>query len=122
MAWCTTFTTWPTAPPPTTRSWQLARAVDKAIEPLASPAPNPAEHRFDPATFQAHISLASHDLYVRPDLRGEVEEFVRGIPVTHPESFLGDTIALYRTRSDDWAGRWWRTLTWDHIHTWQLPQ
>lgn len=99
----------------------LAARIDKAVAPLVTPAPNPAEHRFDADTFRAHLSLVSHDLYVRPDLSGEVEEYVRGLPVPFPETFAGDTVTLYRTRSDDWSGRWWNTLTWEHRHTWRLP-
>ncbi|MEV0777136.1 2'-5' RNA ligase family protein [Streptomyces sp. NPDC050428] len=98
----------------------LAARVDKAVAPLRSPAPNPAGHRFDRDTFRAHLSLVSHDMYVRPDLSEEVEEYVGGLPVPFPESFPGDTVTLYRTRSDDWTGRWWQTLTWEHVHTWRL--
>ncbi|WP_202919018.1 2'-5' RNA ligase family protein [Saccharothrix deserti] len=100
---------------------ELAATVDKAVAPLVTPAPNPDEHRFDRATFRAHLSLASHDLFERPDLREEIEEYARGLPVEHPDRFTGDTVTLYRTRSDDWTGRWWRTLTWEHVHTWRLP-
>lgn len=53
-------------------------------------------------------------------LRDEVIEYVRALPVSCPEEFPGDTVTLYRTRSDDWTGRWWRTLTWEHVHTWRL--
>ncbi|MEV5714732.1 2'-5' RNA ligase family protein [Amycolatopsis mediterranei] len=98
----------------------LAAAVDTAVAPLVTPAPSPAEHRFDRASFHAHLSLASHDLYERPDLRDEVIEYVRALPVSWPDEFTGDTVTLYRTRSDDWTGRWWRTLTWEHVHTWRL--
>jgi hypothetical protein len=100
----------------------LAARVDKAVAPLETPAPNPAEHRFDRDTFRAHLSLVSHDMYVRPDLSEEVEEYVNGLPVPLPESFPGDRVTLYRTRSDDWTGRWWQTLTWEHVHTWRLPR
>lgn len=100
---------------------ELAAAVDKAVAPLGTVAANPAEHRFDRAGFHAHLSLASHDLYERPDLRDEVGEYARALPVSHPGRFDGDTVTLYRTRSEDWAGRWWRTLTWEHLHTWRLP-
>jgi hypothetical protein len=100
---------------------ELAAAVDKAVVPLETPAPNPARHPYDPDTFRGHLSLVSHDMYVRPDLIDEVEEYTRGLPVVFPESFAGDTVALYRTRSDDWSGRWWTTLTWEHVRTWRLP-
>ncbi|WP_188192205.1 2'-5' RNA ligase family protein [Nonomuraea sp. SYSU D8015] len=100
----------------------LAAAVDEAVAPLMASAPNPDDHHFDPETFQAHLSLASHDLYERPDLREEVEEYARGLRVDHPDRFPGNTVTLYRTRSDDWSGRWWHTLTWEHLHTWRLPE
>ncbi|WP_344515884.1 2'-5' RNA ligase family protein [Dactylosporangium maewongense] len=98
----------------------LAAAVHAAVDPLTGPAPNPAPHTFDPDTFRAHLSLVSHDLYARPDLRAEVFEFIQGLPVPYPERFHADAVALYRTRSDDWTGRWWTTLTWEHMHTWRL--
>ncbi|MER6009906.1 2'-5' RNA ligase family protein [Streptomyces bluensis] len=98
----------------------LAGRVDEAVVPLEAPAPNPAQHPFDEDTFRAHLSLLSHDMYERPDLFEEVEEYVKGLPVSFSDSFTGDTVSLYRTRSDDWAGRWWHTLAWEHVHTWRL--
>ncbi|MFJ5227922.1 2'-5' RNA ligase family protein [Streptomyces sp. NPDC088400] len=100
----------------------LAARVDKAVAPLQTPAPNHTMHDFDRDTFRAHLSLVSHDMYVRPDLGDEVEEYVKGLPVAVPGTFPGDRVTLYRTRSDDWAGRWWQTLTWDHVHTWRLAR
>jgi len=82
-------------------------------------APNPEPHTLDVATFHAHLSVASHDLQRWPHLPGEVEEYLRAIPAP-PRSFAGNTVALYRTSSADWAGRWWRTPGWEHIHTWRL--
>jgi 2'-5' RNA ligase len=100
---------------------ELAAAVDAAVAPLVTPAPDPEPHLFDRERFRAHLSLASHDLMVRPDLAEEVGEFLRGLPIEPSAGFAGDTVALYRTRSDDWTGRWWSTLTWEHVHTWRLP-
>jgi hypothetical protein len=106
---------------PNARFVELAAAVDAAVAPLDTPAPNPEPHRFDRDRFRAHLSLASHDLLVRPDLTEEVGEYLRALPFTPPPQFVGDTVALYRTSSADWSGRWWTTLTWEHIHTWRLP-
>lgn len=100
---------------------ELAARVDQAVLPLETAEPTHT-NPFDADTFRAHLSLVSHDMYVRPDLSEEVEEYVRGLPVPFPESFTGDTVTLYRTRSDDWSGRWWRTLTWEHVRTWRLPR
>lgn len=98
----------------------LAAAVDAALAPLVTPAPNPNPHTLDVEHFRAHLSLASHDLYQWPHLHDEVQEYLQGVPADPPSTFRGDTVALYRTRSDDWTGRWWRTLTWEHAHTWRL--
>jgi hypothetical protein len=100
---------------------ELAAAVDKALTPLRAPV---AHHRpvdYDPLTFRGHLSLASHELMERRDLAEEVGEYLRAVPVERPEHFRGDTVALYATASADWSGRWWRTLTWEHLHTWRLP-
>ncbi|WP_414171699.1 hypothetical protein [Clavibacter tessellarius] len=64
--------------------------------------------------------LASHDLLVRPDLHDEVGDFIRGLEQPVPDGFLGDTVVMYRTASPDWSGRWWTTLTWEHVRTWTL--
>ncbi|MFF7651667.1 2'-5' RNA ligase family protein [Streptomyces sp. NPDC007983] len=109
---------------PNTALVALAARIDTAIAPLETPAPNPAAHPFDADTFRAHLSLLSHDMYVRPDpdLFAEVEEYATALPVPFSDSFPGNTVALYRTRSDDWTGRWWQTLTWEHVRSWRLPR
>lgn len=100
---------------------ELAAAVDAAVAPLRRPADDPEPNLFDRDAFRAHLSLASHDLSVRPDLSAEVEEFIHGLGIEASATFAGDTVSLYRTRSDDWSGRYWLTLTWEHLHTWRLP-
>ncbi|WP_380174835.1 heme utilization protein [Kineococcus sp. DHX-1] len=98
----------------------LASAVDAAVAPLRVPMANPKENVFDPASFNAHLSLVSHDLYERPDLAAEVGAYVGELPVSFSREFRGDTVTLYRTTSEDWTGRWWRTLQWEHLRTWRL--
>lgn len=98
----------------------LARAVDAALAPLRTPVPHHQPVCFEPDTFHGHLSLASHDLLDRPDLRTEVEEYLQAIPIAPPTSFIGDTVALYATMSDDWSGCWWRTLRFEHLRSWRL--
>jgi hypothetical protein len=98
----------------------LARAVDAAVEQVRLPMNSPELHTFDPEGFRAHFSLASHDLYERPDLREEVAEFLAALDVRYTPDFRGDTVALYRTSSPDWSGRWWRTLEFEHVRSWRL--
>ncbi|MHC5903917.1 2'-5' RNA ligase family protein [Streptomyces sp. S6] len=100
----------------------LAARVDAAILPLETPAPNPAPHPFDAAGFRAHLSLLSHDMYVRPELYEEVVAYAEGLPVPFSTTFPGDTVSLYRTRSEDWTGRWWTTLSWEHVRSWTLGE
>jgi hypothetical protein len=98
----------------------LAADVDRAVAPFRRPMGSPELHEFDGARFRAHLSLASHDLYVRPDLHDEVGAFIRGLEEPVPAGFAGDTVVMYRTASPDWSGRWWITLTWEHVRTWTL--
>ncbi|MDK8173506.1 heme utilization protein [Curtobacterium citreum] len=99
---------------------QLAIEVDAAVAPFRRPMNAPLPNDHDPEHYRPHLSLASHDLYVRPDLHDEVGEFIRGLDVPVPSDFVGDTVVLYRTASPDWTGRWWQTMTWEHVRTWKL--
>lgn len=99
---------------------ELAAVVDGAVAPLRLSMNSPQAHVFDRAGFLAHLSLASHDLYERPDLHDEVGEFVHGLEVAVPSGFRAETVVLYRTSSSDWTGRWWRTLEFEHLRSWRL--
>ena len=98
----------------------LARDIEAAVEPLRRPMNNPLPNDFVPELFRGHLSLASHDLYERPDLRDEVGEFIRELEVPVPSGFAGRSVVMYRTASPDWSGRWWKTMTWEHVYSWQL--
>jgi hypothetical protein len=75
---------------------------------------------FSAATFQAHLSLATHDLTAKPDLADEVEDFLGAIPHGAPPEFAANKVMLYRFESPNWSGEWWRSLRWSHLHTWTL--
>ncbi len=59
----------------------------------------PLPNDFVPELYRGHLSLASHDLYVRPDLYEEVGEFIRELDVPVPGGFPGRTVVMYRTSS-----------------------
>lgn len=99
---------------------RLAADVDRVVAPFRQPMSSPLPNDYEPEHYRAHLSLASHDLYVRPDLHDEVGEYIRELDVEVPDAFRGDTVAMYRTASPDWSGRWWTTMTWEHVHTWTL--
>jgi len=98
----------------------LARDIEATVAPFRAPMNNPLPNDFVPELYRGHLSLASHDLYVRPDLYEEVGEFIRELDVPVPGGFSGRTVGMYRTSSPDWSGRWWQTMTWEHVHTWNL--
>jgi len=100
---------------------ELAAAVAQAVTPLRRPAPRRESVEFRRETYHAHLSLASHDLIARADLRDEVKAFIDGLAWPVPDRFVGETVTLYRTRSDDWTGRWWQSLHCEHLRTWTLP-
>ncbi|MFC8667523.1 hypothetical protein [Streptomyces sp. NPDC057199] len=98
----------------------LAGTVNAALDDIRNP-DDPHPHRYSPETFRAHLSLASHDLYARPDLTDEVAAFIEELPVTPTPYFTARTVNAYRFHSPDWSAGWWHAMTWEHLHTWYLP-
>jgi 2'-5' RNA ligase len=98
----------------------LAATVDAAVRPLLVAAPGLPADLYAPGRWRAHISLASHDLFAREDLREEVEEYVRGLDVDVPASFTADTVALYSFEHPSWTGAWWDDMRWEYRRSWRL--
>jgi hypothetical protein len=98
----------------------LAGAVDSVVRPLVGPSGTLPPDLYEPDRWLAHISLASHELRVRADLREEVEDYVRGLGVMPPSSFTADTVMLYRFAHNTWTGGWWRDMRWEHVRSWRL--
>lgn len=103
-----------------TRLHQLAIDVNDVIAPLTNYQPGDWIQPFDGENFHAHFSLASHDLRARVDLREEVEEFLRAIPMDYTPHFTAEYITLFRFHSADWNSEWWHDITWEHIRSWKL--
>lgn len=96
---------------------EVAAAVKTAVEPIHirhddRHAPNVADYHF-----AAHLGLASFELREDNRLSDEVEEFIAGLPVNAPSSFVARWYTLFRF-SADWAGRWWQDMPWRHVHSW----
>jgi len=99
---------------------ELAVAVTDAVGPLLRPVETlPADIR-DQGHWRGHFSLASHELIERQDLREEVEEFIDGLDVSYPDSFLTTRLAVYRLRHQNWSGRWWNSFEWAHVRSFTL--
>ena len=98
----------------------LAGAVDSVVRPLVGPSGALPPDLYEPDRWMAHISLASHELRVRAELREEVEDYVYGLGVIPPSSFTADTVMLYRFAHYTWTGSWWRDMRWEHVRSWRL--
>ncbi len=98
----------------------LAHRVEEVLTPLLVPAPGLAPDVPSTGRWHGHLSLASHELGERPDLADEIEEFVRGLDVAVPASFLADTVSAYRFTHPTWTGPWWTDLRWEHLRSWRL--
>ena len=100
----------------------LAAAVQRAVRPLLAPDRDgrlPADLH-EPGTWRGHLSLASHELVEREDLRAEVEDYVRGLDVPVPARFDAEVVSLYRLTHPSWSGAWWTDFRWSHVRSWRL--
>ena len=97
---------------------QVAAAVAKAVAPLSVPVDDFLVTPVAEYAFEAHLGLASHDLFVDGHLDEEVGEFLAELPVQHPASFTAHWYSLFEFRSD-WSSHWWHQMTWRHIHSWK---
>jgi 2'-5' RNA ligase superfamily len=95
----------------------LAADVGGVVAPLLRDVAGlPADVR-SRTDWRGHLSLASHELFERADLRDEVETFVRDLRTPHPRSFEATCLTVYRLRHPDWAGPWWTTFLWEHVRS-----
>lgn len=99
---------------------QIAHAAKAAVLPTSLDHGDHLVSEVRDTTFWAHLSLASHDLIVDPHLADEVGLFIDELPIDAPGSFDAEWFSLFEFTSEDWADEWWRTLTWRHLHSWQL--
>ncbi len=96
----------------------LAGAVKEAVLPIHVRhndylAPNVQDY-----TFAAHLGLASFELHVDNRLTPEVGEFIAGLPIVPPSSFLARWYTLFEFRAD-WSGYWWENMPWRHVKSWE---
>lgn len=96
----------------------LASALKRVLIPVHQPhsdylAPNLGDY-----VFAAHLSLANFELQVDERLRQEVADFITGLPIQVPSSFVARCFTLFQFRAD-WAGQWWESMTGRHVMSWQ---
>lgn len=103
---------------------ELAAGVDAAMRPLLGPTPagQLASDVHERDLWRGHLSLASHELFDRADLVGEVQEYVEGLAVPVPGGFDAEVVMLYRFVHPSWTRAWWTGFRWEHVRSWRLPQ
>jgi hypothetical protein len=97
---------------------EVAAAVKQAVLPIHVRhedylAPNVQDY-----TFAGHMGLASFELHVDNRLSDEVGEFIAGLPITAPSSFVARWYTLYQFTAD-WSGYWWENMPWRHVKSWE---
>lgn len=97
-------------------------AVDTidVVRPLLRPTPHLAADLHPREDWHGHISLASHELADRPELRDEVELFVRLLDTPYPDHFTAARLAVYRFHHRDWTGDWWTDFSWEFVCAYAL--
>jgi hypothetical protein len=100
---------------------EVAQRVKEAVDPLYAPlevddflTPGLSEY-----SFAAHLSLAAHELAVDNRLSDEVGEFLEGLPIEPPASFVARWYSLFEFKAD-WSGHWWEHMTWRHLRSWDV--
>lgn len=97
---------------------EIAQLVRQAVLPLHVRhddylAPNVQEYEF-----AGHLGLASFELHIDNRLSDEVGEFIAGLPITAPPSFVAGWYTLFQF-SADWSGHWWTDMPWRHVKSWK---
>lgn len=95
----------------------VASAVAQAVAPLSVPVEDYIVTPIADYKFAAHLGLAAHELTIDNRLSDEVGEFLAGLPITPPVSFVAKWYSLFELRAD-WSGHWWEDLSWEHLHSW----
>jgi len=91
----------------------LAADVANAVQPLLRPVESLTADIQGPESWRGHLSLASHELLDRADLRDEVEAFIHQLDIAHPSSFPAQLVAVFRLHHQSWSGPWWTTFRWE---------
>ena len=105
---------------PNTALVNLAADLTRDLQPLLRTTDGlPADLR-GRDSWRGHLSLASHELSDRADLRDEVELFIRQLETPYPSSFEAATVTVYRLYHPDWSGSWWTDFRWEHGHSLSL--
>lgn len=106
------------------RSSELMGAILEAVRPVRVYPPldrTNAERKADsPANFRPHLTVVGHDGAYREWLLPEILEHLLAVGIGAPCDYECDRVELLRLRSENWSGRYWETMSWTIIGSWQL--
>lgn len=108
----------------TAPNWPLRRAaaaVKDAMLPIHVPHQDTMAPNVQDYEFAGHLGLASFELALDDRLSDEVGEFIAGLPITAPASFVARWFTLFRFEAD-WDGHWWEDMPWQHVKSWDVDQ
>ena len=97
---------------------QLHRDVFSALSPLIRPDGDftPLDAQLD--GFHAHLTLMMGD--IPKGLQAEIFAFLQDAEPICPPTFQAERCHLVAVRSQNWHERWWTTMQWTLLHSWQL--
>lgn len=98
----------------------LAADVAATVQPLLRPVRSLAADVRGRENWRGHLSLASHELLDRADLRDEVASFIRQLDTPCPSTYVAATVTVYRLHHPSWSGPWWTTFWWEHLRSFRL--
>jgi hypothetical protein len=98
----------------------LAADVANAVQPLLRPVDSLPADLPRRQSWRGHLSLASHELLDRVDLRDEVEAFIHQLDIAHPSYFPAQLVAVFRLHHHSWTGPWWTSFRWEHLRSFRL--
>src|SRR5215211_7682588 len=121
QAWSSTSTT-SLDGTPNTALVDLAADLTRDLRPLLRTTDElPADLR-GRDSWRGHLSLASHELTDRVDLREEVELFIRQLETPYPSGFEAATVTVYRLYRSAWSCSWWTDFKWEHGRSFSLAR
>ena len=103
---------------------ELFRRARQHLDPLRVPPRQEFKGGVtEEAGFHGHISIAAHDLALRPELWDEVYEFLAQLDVDMRGEYISTTASLYAFETQSgWDGRWWETMSWRLLSSMRLSE
>ena len=97
---------------------RIADTVKTAVLPVHVPHEDYLTPNVQEYVFAGHLGLASFEVHAENRFCDEVAEFLTGLPVVAPASFVARWYTLFQFRAE-WSGPWWENMAWRHVKSWE---